>query len=129
MNQRSSQSEEVARRIRETLVQDGGASRQITGNAVRSAALRAARGTLSAGRGASSLARDAVEGAVQAVSEIGGETRAFIKDTVVGVVEGTAQVVTVTTPAVREVVAGAVRGSGKAGPRVGEVGRDAVKGR
>ena len=81
MKQPDSQS---VRRIRETLVQDAGASRRITGNAVRSAASRAARRARSAGRGAGGLARDAVEGAVHAVGEIGGETRAFVKDAVIG---------------------------------------------
>ena len=68
---------------------------------MRSAALRAARGTRSVSRGAGNLAKEAVEGAMQAVGEIGGETRAFVRDTVIGVVEGTGQLVTVTSPAVR----------------------------
>ena len=104
------------------------AYRRVTGAAVRSAALRAARGTRSVSRGASNLAREAVEGAVQAVGEMGGETRAFVRDTVIGVVEGTGQVVTVTSPAVREVVVGAVRGSRRSKADVGDVGRDAVEG-
>ena len=74
------------------------------------------------------MAREAVEGAVKAVGEVGGETRAFVRDTVIGVVEGTGQVVTVTTPAVREVVVGAIRGSGRVSGEIGEVGRDAVEG-
>ena len=128
MNHPGSESEQVARRLRRTLAQNGETSRGLTGSAVRNAASRAARGTLSAGRGARSLAREAVEGAVQAVGEIGGETRAFLKDSVVGTLEGTAQVVTITAPAVTEVVLGAVRRSSRVGAGVGEAGREAVEG-
>ena len=78
------------------------------------------------GRGAGNLARDAAEGAIIAVNEVGGEAGAFLKDAVIGVVEGTAQVVTVTTPAVREAVIGAVRGSSRLTDNVAGVGRDAV---
>ena len=128
MNQPNSPSERVARQVKDTLARDEGRRRRVSGTAVRSAAQRAVRGTRSVGRGASNLAREAVEGAVQAAGEIGGETGAFVRDSVIGVVEGTAQVARVTTPAVREVVVGAVRGSGKSGGEVGEVGRDAVEG-
>ena len=101
---------------------------RISGDAVRSAAHAAAQRTRSASRGASNLARETVEGAVLAVSEAGGESRALVRDAVIGVVEGTAQVVTVTTPAVREVVVGAIRGSNKAQAEIDKAGRDAVEG-
>ena len=74
------------------------------------------------------LAREAVEGALKAVGEIGGETSAFVRETVIGVVEGTGQVVTVTAPAIREVVVGAIRGSGRASVEIGDIGRNAVEG-
>ena len=74
------------------------------------------------------MARESVQGAIQAVSEIGGETPALVKDTVIGFVEGTGQVVTVTTPVVREVVVGAVRGSSRISDEVGDAGREAVEG-
>ena len=128
MDQPSRESEQVAQQIEKPLVQDEGAPRRISGNAVRGAALRATRGTRSAGRGASVLARNAVEGAVQAVGEIVGETRAFVKDTVIGVFEGTAQVATITAPAVKEVVSGAIRRSSRAGAHAGEAGREVVEG-
>ena len=128
MNRPGAPSERVALEVKEILDQDKRARRRVTGSAVRSAALRAVRGTHSVGRGASNLARESVEGAVKAVGEIGGETGAFVRDSVVGVVEGTGQVVTVTTPAVREVVVGAIRGSSESGAEIGDVGRDAVEG-
>lgn len=128
MKQRNTTSERVACQIKRTLPGNGAGPRPVTGAAVRSAALRAVRGTRLVGRGASNLAREAVEGAVNAVSEVGGETGSFVKDAVIGVVEGTGQVVTVTTPAVREVVVGAIRGSRSIGAEVTEIGRDAVDG-
>ena len=127
MNRLNRPSDIVARRVRETLVQEK-RRRPITGAAARSAAMRAAQATNLVGRGASNLAREAVEGAVRSVTEIGGETREFVKDTVIGVVEGTGQVVAITAPAVREVVVGAVRGSSDTGADVGEVSRNAVEG-
>ena len=129
MNRPRNPSERIAQQVKATLIRGRRTShRQVTGAAVRSAALLAVRGTRSVSRGASSLAREAVEGTVQAVGEIGGEAGAFVRDAVIGVVEGTASVVTVTTPAVREVVVGAIRGSSKISANVGEVGRDAVEG-
>ncbi len=119
----------MAERVKETLTQEPGAQQSpINSRVVRSAALLAVRSTRSIGLGAGNLAREAVEGAVQAVGEVGGETRAFVKDAVIGVLEGTEQVVTITTPVVREAVVGAVRGSRKAGERAGDAGRDAVEG-
>ncbi len=114
--------------MKSTLTKQRRARRPVTGAITRSAAQRAVGATHLVGRGASNLAREAVEGAVRAVAEMSGETRAFVSDTVVGVVQGTGQVVTVTTPAVREVVVGAVRGSSRINAEVGEVGREAVEG-
>ena len=128
MNQMNNSSERVAQQVKEILNRDKRARRRVTGDAVRSAALMAVTRTRLVGRGASNLAREAVEGAVKAVGEIGGETRAFVRDTVIGVVEGTGQVMTVTTPAVREVVVGAIRGSSRVSGEVGDIGRDAVEG-
>ena len=128
MNRSNAPSERVAQEIKNLLGQDERTRRRVTGAAVRSAVLRAVRGTRTVGRGAGNLAREAVEGAVRAVVEIGGETSAFVRDTVIGVVEGTGQVVTVTTPAVREVVIGAIRGSSESSADIGDVGRNAVEG-
>lgn len=121
--------ERVAQRVKETLEQGHAAQkRPINPGMVRSAAFLAMKGTRLMGLGAGNLAREAVEGAVQAVGEVSGETRAFVKDAVIGVLEGTEQVVTITTPVVREAVVGAVRGSRKAGGEAGEAGRNAVEG-
>ena len=128
MNSPNSPSERAAKQVKSTLAPDYRTRQRLTGAAVRSAALRAAKGTRSIGRGAGNLARETVEGAVRAVADIGGETGAFVRDSVIGVVEGTGQVVTVTTPAVREVVVGAIRGSNRAGGEIGDAGRDAVEG-
>ncbi|MDE2899972.1 MAG: YihY/virulence factor BrkB family protein [Chloroflexota bacterium] len=99
-----------------------------TRNVVRSAAVRAMRGTRLLGLGATHLTREAVEGAIRAVGEVGGETRAFVRDAIVGVVEGTGQVVMVTTPAVREVVVGANRASRQVSGESKDIGREAVEG-
>ena len=128
MSEPSTTSERVAEQVKATIAPETGASLRVTGAAVRSAAARAVTGTRSIGRGASSIAREAVEGAVLAVGEISSETGAFVRDAVIGVVEGTGQVVTVTAPAVKEVVVGAMRGSSKAGGEIGEAGREAVGG-
>ena len=128
MNRPRAPSERVAQEIRQVFDTNGKARHRVTGDAVRSAAQRAIKGTRLVGRGAGNLAREAVEGAVKAVGEVGGEAGAFVKDAVVGVVEGTGQVVTVTTPAVREVVVGAIRGSRETSAEIGEIGRDAVEG-
>ncbi len=128
MNRPSAPAERVAQEIKKVLDPEKRGRHGVTGDAVRSAALGAVKGTRLVGRGAGNLAREAVEGAVRAVGEVGGEAGAFVKDTVIGVVEGTGQVVTVTTPAVREVVVGAIRGSRETSGEIGEVGRDAVEG-
>ena len=88
--------ERVAQQVKKSLDPNNRGRRRLTGSAVRAAAVLAAKRTRSVGRGASNLAREAVEGAVVAVAEIGGETGAFVRDSVIGVVEGTGQVVTVT---------------------------------
>ena len=122
-------SQRVAKQVKEDLVKVRGSRRgQVSGSAFRSAAHLAAQRTRTASRGAGNLARETVEGAVLAASEVGGETGALVRDTVIGVVEGTAQVVTVTTPAVREVVVGAIRGSNKVEAEIDAAGRDAVEG-
>ena len=128
MAQSSSPQDDVAQQVREALVGEEGARPWLTATAVRSAALKAVRGTRRVGRGAGNIAREAVEGTVQAVGEIGGEAGVFVRDAVVGVVQGTGQVVRVTAPTVREVVVGAVRGSGKARADLGEASRGAVEG-
>ena len=128
MKQPSRPSVEVDTQTRDSLVRDRGVDRQLTPCVVRSAALNAARGILSVGRGAGRLTRESVGGAVHAVGEIAGETRAFVRDTVVGVFEGTTQVATIAAPAVRDVVVGSVRRSHRAGADVGEAGREVVEG-
>ena len=114
--------------MKKALARDTSGRHGVTGATVRLAALAAAKRTRTVRRGAGNLAREAVEGAVQAVGEIGGEAGEFVKDTVVGVVQGTGEVVTITAPAVKEVVVGAIRGAGNVSADAGEVGRDAVEG-
>ena len=87
---------------------EGAHGNRITGHAVRSAALLAARKTRSVGIGACSLARETAEGAVRAVGAMGGEACAFVRDTVIGVLYGTGEAVTISRPVVREVVLGAI---------------------
>ncbi len=128
MDQSPNPAERVALQVKETLGGGAHAHPRITGAGVRSAALRAVRGTRWVGRGASHLAHDAVAGTVRAVGEISGETGAFVRDAVVGVVQGASQVVTVTAPVLKEAVAGAVKGTSETTARVSEVGRDAVEG-
>ena len=129
MNTPNDPSQRVAEQVKEDLEKVRRTRRgQVSGTAVRSAAQMAAQRTRTASRGAGNLARETVEGAVLAVSEVGGETSALVRDAVIGVVEGTAQVVTVTTPAVREVVVGAIRGSNKVDAEIDSAGRDAVEG-
>ena len=123
-----SPSDDFAHRVKEALAEDGGARRRVTGSAVRSAAMEAVQRTRRAGRGAGNLAKEAVEGTIQAVGEIRGEAGAFVRDAVVGVVQGTAQLATVTATTVRTTVAGAVRSSGKAKTSVEKASRDAVEG-
>ena len=69
-----------------------------------------------------------MEGAVNAVGEISGETTSFVRDTVIGVMEGTEQIVSVTAPAVKEVVSGAISGGREVSENVVEVGQSAVEG-
>lgn len=80
------------------------------------------------GRRASIGAREAVEGAVQALGAMGGETRAFTRDAVIGVIEGTSQVMTISAPAVRDIVAGGISGSRRIKSDVTDTGRDVVAG-
>ena len=128
MNQEQS-SERLTAQASETLTGSGRTRRRYTTRAVmRFASVMAINGTRSVGRRASTGARDAVEGAVQALGAMGGETRAFIRDAVVGVIEGTSQVMTVTAPAVRDIVAGGIRGSRRIRSDVRDAGRDVVAG-
>ena len=128
MNRPSTSTESVARRVRETLGGDDSSGALVTATLVRAAAQRAARGSRRSGRGEGNLAREAVEGTVQAVGEVCGQEGAFVREAVVGVLEGTGEVGTVTTPTLRDVVIGAIRGSGRIRTDVGGVGRDAVEG-
>ena len=122
-------SEHLTAHASEPLTRSGRARRRYATRAVmRFASVMAINGTLSVGRRASAGARDAVEGAVQALGAMGGETRAFIRDAVVGVIEGTSQVMTVTAPAVRDIVAGGIRGSRRIRSDVRDAGRDVVAG-
>ena len=122
-------SERTTVREREPLTRSGRIRRRHTTRAImRLASVMAINGTRSVGRRASTGAREAVEGAVQALGAMGGETRAFIRDAVAGVIEGTSQVMTVTAPAVREIVAGGIRGSRRIRSGVDDAGRDVVAG-
>ena len=123
--------ERVADRAQEPLSRNGSARRRETTRSVmRFAAIMAINGTRNVGRRASAGARDSVEGAMQALGAMGGETRAFVRDAVVGVVEGAGQVMTVTGPAMRDIVAGGISGSRKSGAEsaVADAGRDVVAG-
>lgn len=121
--------EHFVSRARYTLSRTGRLRRRETTRAVmRFASVMAVNGTRSVGRRATTGAREAVEGAVQALGAMGGETRAFIRDAVIGVVEGTSQVMTVTAPAVRDIVAGGIRGSRRIRSDSGDAGRDVVAG-
>lgn len=113
----------------ETLTRNGRIRRRETTRAVmRYASMMAVRGTRSVGRKASTGAREAVEGAIQALGAMGGETRAFVQDAVVGVVEGASQVMTVTGPAVKDIVAGGISSSKKSANGMSDTGRDVVAG-
>ena len=79
-------------------------------------------------RGPGSLVRDAMNGAFEAMNEIGGEAGAFVRDAVIGVIQGTAEVARITTPVVRDAVEGAVQGSSEAGADISTAGRNAVEG-
>ena len=128
MNQPTRPADLVARQVRTALEQGAGATRRVTGGAVRFSARMAGRWTRSMGHGAGHLTREAVEGTLKAVGEITNETTSFVRDAVIGVIEGTEQVVAVTAPAVREVVAGAIHGGSRLGGDVREVGQNAVEG-
>lgn len=121
-------SDDFAHQVKEALAEEGGGRRGVAGPAVRAAAMKAVQRTRRAGRGAGNLAKEAVEGTIQAVGEISGETGSFVRDAVIGVVQGSAQLATVTATTVRATVAGAVRGSGKARASVERASRDAVEG-
>ena len=122
-------SEHFVSRARYTLSRTARQRRRETTRAVmRFASVMAANGTRSVGRRAGAGAREAVEGAVQALGAMGVETRAFIRDAVIGVIEGTSQVMTMTAPAVRDIVAGGIRSSGRIRSEGGDAGRDVVAG-
>ena len=95
---------------------------------MRFASVMAVNGARSVGRRAGTGARDAVEGAVQALGAMGGETRSFVRDAVIGVVEGSSQVMTVTAPAVRDIVVGGIRGTRKIESDITDTGREVVAG-
>jgi len=114
--------------MRSSLSREVRAGQRLTSSAVRVAALLATRGVPTVGRGAGHFAREAVEGAVNAVGEISGETTSFVRDTVIGVIEGTEQIVSVTAPAIKEVVSGAISGGREVSENVVEVGQSAVEG-
>ena len=114
--------------MRASLSREVRAGKRLTGSAVRVAALLATRRVPTVGRGAGHFAREAVEGAINAVGEISGETTSFVRDTVIGVIEGTDQIVSVTAPAIKEVVSGAISGGREVSENVVEVGQGAVEG-
>ncbi len=84
MSRPGNPSQRISEQVKETLERNHlernhrGRNSNITGNVVRAAASVAARGTRAMGRGAGNLARDAAEGAIIAVNEVGGEAGAFV---------------------------------------------------
>ena len=95
---------------------------------VRAASQLALR-TNGEGRRAGQVAREAVRGAIGALSAIGGEARGIARDAVLGVVQGTfGSSKTTTTTMIRETVEGAIRGSIEMGMDVRTAGTDAVEG-
>lgn len=123
------QTERLMDRARETLSRSARIRRGQTTRAVtRLWSVMSVNGTRTVGRRASTGALEAVEGAVQALGAMGGETRSFVRDAVIGVIEGSSQVMTLTGPAVRDVVVGGIRGSRKIKSDVTDAGRDVVAG-
>lgn len=122
-------SEQLSERARETLSRSGRIRRgQTTRSVMRLASILSIDGTRSVGRRASVGAREAVEGAVQALGAMGGETRSFVRDAVIGVIEGSAQVMTISAPGVKDIVVGGIRGSRRIRSDVRDTGRDVVAG-
>ncbi len=74
------------------------------------------------------LARQAVFGAVRALTEIGVEAKGIARDAVVGVLQGASGSSSPATPLIRETVEGAIRGSSEMGMDVQAAGVDAVEG-
>ena len=128
MSQPTRPADLVARQVRTALERSAGTTRRVTRGSVRYCARMAVSWTRSVSHGAGHLAQESVEGTLQAVGEISGETTSFVRDTVIGVIEGTEQFVTITTPAVRQVVIGAIRTGSKLGGEVKEVSQNAVEG-
>ncbi|MDE2843752.1 MAG: YihY/virulence factor BrkB family protein, partial [Chloroflexota bacterium] len=126
MSSSSQRTHRIGQIMKASLSREVRAGQRLTGSAVRVAALLATRGVPTVGRGAGHFAREAVEGAVNAVGEISGETTSFVRDTVIGVIEGTEQIVSVTAPAIKEVVSGAISGGREVSENVVEVGQSAV---
>ena len=95
---------------------------------VRTASQHAFRTTNGNGRRPRLLAREAVLGAIEALTEIGGEARGIARDAVIGVVQGASGFSKPTRPLIREAVEGAISGSNEVGMDVRTAGTDAVEG-
>lgn len=74
------------------------------------------------------MAREAVRGAIGALTEIGGEASGIARDAVIGVVQGTSESSKPATPLISEAVEGAIRGSLEMGVDIQTAGTDAVEG-
>ena len=74
------------------------------------------------------VAREAVRGAIGALTEIGVEAGGIARDAVMGVVQGASGSSKPATPLIREAVDGAIRGSIEMGVDVQTAGTDAVEG-
>lgn len=118
----------VEHHVRKSLEPYNDHGKRLTTATVRNATKRAAERTRIASVGAAALAREATSGAVQAVGELGGETKEFIRDSVIGALEGVGQLVKITSPAVKETVVGAIRGSKQVTGDLGKAGKQSVEG-
>lgn len=118
----------IRQQVRDLLVGSGSDDDGPWSEKVRAASQFALKGANGDGKRASHLARDAVLGAIDALTEIGGEATGFAKDAVIGVIQGTSEVSKSTRPIIRDAVEGAIRGSNEAGVDVEAAGTDAVGG-
>lgn len=119
----------IGRRVRTLLI--GSTPGQRTGlrsERVGAASRLAFRSANDDGKRAGMMARDAVLGAIDALTEIGDEATEVARDAVMGVVQGTSRFPRSTGPLIREAVEGVIRGSHEVGMDVRSAGTDAVEG-
>ncbi len=121
----------LKRQIRKALI--GSESKDVPMSTLLNERVRAAsQFTLgnSAGDGhrAGHVAREAVRGAIKALTAIGGEAGGIARDAVMGVLQSTSGSSKPTMPLIREAVEGAIQGSNELGMDVQTAGTDAVEG-